>query len=86
MVNNGESNKVHFSIPVFKFVGSEHVYLQCQVSFCLNAKMADYFGFLTLVISPDLMRGTSDNVVNASLGKSLSPSLVFALLRQWRCG
>jgi len=43
--------------------------------------MADYFGFLTHVISPDLMRGTGDNVVNASLGKSLSPSLVFAFLR-----
>jgi len=36
VVNNGESNKVHFSIPVFKFVGSEHVYLQCQVKACLR--------------------------------------------------
>jgi len=36
VVDNGESSKVHFSIPVFKFVGSEHVYLQCQVKACLR--------------------------------------------------
>lgn len=36
VVNNGIASKVLFTIPVFKFVGSDHVYLQCQVRACLR--------------------------------------------------
>jgi hypothetical protein len=36
LANNGNDYRVRFQVPVFKFVGSDHVYLQCQVRACLR--------------------------------------------------
>jgi len=36
VINNGMDERVFFTVPVFKFVGSDHVYLQCQVRACLR--------------------------------------------------
>lgn len=68
VVNNGMDTKVFFTFPVFKFVKSDHVYLQCQVRACLrnscqpSCAMPDQIRLMN-EYENSLMNQTDDDIV-----------------------